>query len=74
MLDAYVADELISPNNVNNADWKGKYPPLQNTYFPFLQDSEVGIFTGTDNAGLLPHKEFRIGNLNEPVPVRSSLV
>ena len=73
-VDAYVVDKLnISPNKVNIADLKGKYPHLQNIYFPLLQDSKVTILTGTDHADVLPHKEFRKWNLNEPVAVRSSL-
>ena len=39
-----------------------------------LQNCELKILIGTDHAGFLRHKEFRKGNLNEPVAVSLPLV
>ena len=73
-VDAYVIDELnINPNKVNIADLKGKYPHLQNIYFPLLEDSDVVILISTDHAVLAIDKLFRKVNLNESNSVRSSL-
>ena len=50
LADAYFVDGLsITPSKVNIADLKGKYPHLQNIYFPLLQDSEIVILIGTDH-------------------------
>ena len=54
--DACFVDELnISLNKFNIADLKGKYPHLQNIYFPLLQDSEIAILIDTDH---MPMESF----------------
>ena len=71
--DAWVVENLNIPyDKITQKDIQN-YPHLANVNLPCLNNTDVTILIGSDYPDLLLHYEYRKGNNDEPIAIRTKL-
>ena len=72
--NASVVDTLnVQPNSFKSSPLKNDYPYLRDIDFPILNSSNDDLLIGTNNADLLLQRDFRKGEANEPLAIKTCL-
>ena len=73
-INAFVVDTLnVQPNSSKISSLKNDYPNLRDINFPILNSINVDLLIGTNNADLLLQRDFRQGETNEPLAIKTCL-
>ena len=71
-INAFVVDTLnVQPNSFKISSLKNDYPYLRDINFPILNSSNVYLLIGTNNADLILQRDFRQGEKNEPLAIKT---
>ena len=71
-INAFVVDTLnVQPNSFKISSLKNDYPYLRDINFPILNSSNVYLLIGTNNGDLILQRDFRQGEKNEPLAIKT---
>ena len=71
-INAYTASHLDVPTVKYNAnEIKNQYQHLRDIPFCDISDDNVGLLIGTNYAELRIHRDFRVGDLGDPIAVKT---
>ena len=73
-INTFAVDKLnFQPSSFRISSLKNDYPYLRDINFPILNSSNVDLLTGTNSADLLLQRDFRQGETNEPLAIKTCL-
>ena len=73
-INTFVFDTLnVQPNSFKISSFKNDYPYVRDINFHILNSSNVNLLIGTNNADLLLQGDFRQGEKNEPLTIKTCL-
>ena len=73
-INAFVVDTLnFQPDSFKISSLKNDYTYLRDINFPILNSSNIDLLIGTNNADLFLQRDFRQGETNEPVAIKTCL-
>ena len=71
-INAFFVDTLnVQPNSFKISSLKNDYPYLRDINFPIFNSSNVDFLIGTNNADLILQRDFRQGEKNEPLAIKT---
>ena len=73
-INAFAVDTLnVQWNSIKISSLKNDCAYLRDINFPILNSSNVDLLIGTNNADLLLQRDFRQGETNEPLAIKTCL-